>query len=82
MSYDIIANRWLGISNPDPHLNSHPTQNHSQKVFKMLVFSLFHWIIMDGQIVKTSFRLVWSQLLINWSSNNNDPLKKVSLLSA
>ena len=45
--HHVVADGWAGAPNPDPHLNSHPTHKHTQKVSKTLGFSFFDLIIKD-----------------------------------
>ena len=45
--HNIVADRWAGASNPNPHPNPHPTLKHTQIVSKTVVFLLFDSIITD-----------------------------------
>ena len=48
LGHNIVADRWAGASNPEPHPDSHPTHMHTRKVSKTLIFPLFDSIITDG----------------------------------
>ena len=65
--HNIVADRWAGAANPHSHPSPLPTQTHTQKSFKTLIFTLFYSCSqnnrpMDQRTDKASFRVACPQL--------------------